>query len=107
MTDPEVTVTRRAMEPPPAYTLWWPETEQCSSRSGDFGRVSWYETAFFADGVFTKLGEWNSRREITIVTSAIMDRQVVRHEILHDLLGGDGDHEDRSWALCGLPRGTG
>ena len=33
-------------------------------------------------------------------------RIALRHEMLHDLLRGDRDHERPEWALCGLERGV-
>ena len=72
---------------------------------GDYGGVRWYVAYGFADGPGI-LGQWNTRREITVRSDVWLDREVVRHEVLHDLLRGDRLHERGEWATCGIETGT-
>ncbi len=95
--------TRIAMKPHPAFQQLWAEVQLCSDRTGDFGGIRWFVTTAF-DSAET-LGQWNSRREITIRIDRWNNFQVVSHELLHDLLRGDGDHRDPAWAACGLTTG--
>ena len=96
-------VTRRQRLVPPAeYRSWWETVEACSSRSGDFDLVRWYE----ADGIVIRgdvvLGFWEPPHDITVVNTAKEDAFVVRHEMLHDLLRGDLDHKHEAWSHCNL-----
>ena len=97
----EVTQIQR-FEPPEEYRSWWETVEACSSRSGDFDLVRWYQ----ADGIVIRGedvdGIWESPHDITVVETAKEDAFVVRHEMLHELLRGDIDHEHEAWSLCGL-----
>jgi hypothetical protein len=46
------------------------------------------------------LGQWNERHEITIRRDFRFDKGVVMHEIVHELLDGDGSHADVAWTAC-------
>ena len=80
--------------------------EACSSRSGDFDLVRWYEAATIQIGDPTRnpleivLGIWESPHDITFVNIWKEDAFVVRHEMLHELLRGDVDHKDEAWSAC-------
>ena len=47
-------------------------------------------------------GFWESPHDITVVNTAKGNASVVRHEMLHDLLRGDRDHEHEAWSHCDL-----
>jgi hypothetical protein len=96
---------RVPIEPPTLYRTWWSTVEECSSLEGSFEQVRWFAVHEFGDGPGI-LGQWNARREITVRSDVWLDAPVVRHEILHDLLRGDRNHERPEWALCGLERGV-
>jgi hypothetical protein len=101
-TSPEV--ERLAIDPPRLYEVWWSEMEACSGLRGERSGVSWFVAFQFPQGV-SILGQWNSRREITLRSDVWLERYVVAHEILHDLLGGDLRHEDDAWTRCEIPVG--
>lgn len=98
--------SRWEVDPPASYQVFWSDTERCSGLDGDFGRVTWFWAQSIGDNG-SILGQWNSRREITILWTSRFDAGVVKHEILHDLLRGDPDHQDLAWIKCGLPLGVG
>lgn len=94
---------RFSIVPPDAYAEHYAEAEACSGLTGDFERVKWFWTMTFPGQAGT-VGQWNPRREITILWRFRFDRRVIVHEALHDLLGGDKDHSDRAWDDCDVPK---
>ena len=95
---------RVVIEPPARYQQYWHEVESCSGIQGSFTQVRWFLVHEFAAGEGI-LGQWNGRREITIRSDVWLEREVVAHEILHDLLAGDRDHVRPEWDACGLDTG--
>jgi hypothetical protein len=101
---------RASFDPPNAYQGWWNLTLECSAFARPLGlrvemdRVTWFVTSEFP-GQPNVLGQWNELREITIRNDARYNGPVIQHEILHDLLTGDGRHESAAWDDCALPRG--
>ncbi len=93
---------RQQFEPPEEYRSWWETVEACSSRSGDFDLVRWFDTASIVVQGVVVSGLWEPPHDITLWSLATENASVVRHEILHDLLRGDGDHKDDAWSLCNL-----
>jgi hypothetical protein len=90
--DPEGDVP---MEPPPVYREWWAKTESCSGRKGNFDRVRWsvIEGRSFPCSSGECAGHWRTDHHIFLAGDWVMDEMVVRHEMLHDLLGRPG-HPD-------------
>jgi hypothetical protein len=90
--DPEGDVP---MDPPPVYREWWAKTESCSGRKGNFDRVRWsvIEGRSFPCSSGECAGHWRTDHHIFLAGEWIMDEMVVRHEMLHDLLGRPG-HPD-------------
>ncbi len=74
--------------PPLAYRVAWLQVENCSGLRGDFTRVKWFAIPglFFRCGEGNCQGMWTSPHRIY----SAGDYFTVRHEILHDLLGGGG-----------------
>ena len=102
--DPVVADTRVEFTPHESYTDLWFDLMDCSGESGDFQGIRWFVTpGFSSPGI---LGQWSSTREITLRIDVWTDPEVVQHEMLHDLLGGDGEHRHPSWSACDLPIGV-
>lgn len=93
------------IDPPAVYRVWWSDVEDCSEIQGDFGGVRWFAVYGFAAGNGI-LGQWNERREITVRSDVWLDPEVVRHEVLHDLLRGDPLHRRTEWTVCGIDTGV-
>ena len=77
--------------PPPIYRTWWAQVEECSGKTGSFGRVRWFvipgTDSFVANGQQVN-GLWIEHyRYIVLAESRVSDSLVVRHEMLHDLSG--------------------
>lgn len=96
------------IEPPPAYALWWKVTEACSGLRGDFSAVRWYvvpNVSTIADGSDQSLGMWYSDgNRIVLAGAREMDARVVRHEMLHALVGpssGGGHPAEYFVQRCG------
>ena len=84
------------------YRGWWETVEACSSKSGDFGRVHWYEASAMVVQGESVLGLWEPQHDITVLNTLKEEAPIVRHEMLHDLLSGDIEHEHEAWSACGL-----
>jgi hypothetical protein len=97
---------RTAIEPKLLYRSLWVDVRVCSGLERDYHGIRWYVTPWFPDQPDV-LGQWNSRREITLRTDAQLNADVISHELLHDLLDGDGLHADPAWVECDLPVGKG
>jgi hypothetical protein len=82
---------------PPEYRLWWRMTETCSGRQGNLGDVSLYVVPG-VDRVTTASGQvvqsyWQTESHRIILASSVQfNGPVVRHEMLHALLGNVPGH---------------
>ncbi len=91
--------------PPEVYRTWWAEVEACSGLQGDFDRVRWYVKG--QSGQFRYRGAyvfayWWPSHEIVIAGGQVANDMVVRHEMLHDLLGS-GEHSPEYFvSRCGM-----
>jgi hypothetical protein len=83
------------LDPPPIYREWFAKTEACSGRIGDFDRLRWsvIEGHSFPCSSGECAGHWRTNHHIFLAGDWVMDEMVVRHEMLHDLLGRTG-HPD-------------
>lgn len=103
--DPEGDVP---LDPPPVYREWWAKTEACSGRTGNFDRISWsvIEGYSFPCSSGECAGHWRTNHHIFLAGDWVMDEMVVRHEMLHDLLGRPG-HPDPPFGVgCPLTWNT-
>jgi hypothetical protein len=93
---------------PAHYLEWFHRTEACAGLSGSFEAIEWYVvpgvTAFSTeDG--EKVGLW-SRQGTThriVIAGDYRDHEmVVRHEMLHSIIGRSGHPAEYFGARCGL-----
>lgn len=90
--------------PPAEYRKWFDETQACSGLTGDFDRIKW----FVVDGTEFDcpsgkcVGRWNSDHDIFIASSWVDNELVVRHEMLHDLIGHPGHPDPPFGSPCPL-----
>jgi len=93
---------------PASYLLWWDKTQDCSGLTADFAGVDWYVVpgvATFPTEDGEKVGLWIRSGGATriIIAGDYRDSElVVRHEILHELLGREGHPEDYFRDRCRL-----
>lgn len=84
---------------PTEYLAWWDRTSQCSELSGNMAKVEWYvvpNVATFSTAEGEKVGirvKTGDRIQIVLAGQYQMHEMVVRHEMLHALLGTPG-HPD-------------
>jgi hypothetical protein len=83
------------LDPPPVYREWWAKTEVCSGKTGNFDRLRWsvVEGYSFPCASGQCAGHWSSNHHIFLAGQWSMNEMVVRHEMLHDLIGKPG-HPD-------------
>jgi hypothetical protein len=92
---PDLPAGAQTLVPPPEYVAWWTATEKCAGRSGDLARVSWFSlpgrTSFtYLDSQYNGYW-WDGVHWILLAGEKVQDGLLVRHEMLHELLGR-GDH---------------
>lgn len=84
-----------AFTPPASYRTWWEKTEACSGVRGSFDRVRWFLVP--GDGFACPggrcAGRWETNHTIYVAEGWRDHEMVVRHEMLHDLIG-HGGHPD-------------
>ena len=80
------------MASPDVYRTWWAKTEACSGLTGDFDRVQWIAVPgpSFSCSSGRCAGHWQDDHRIWIADEYRTNEMVVRHEMLHDLLGYSG-----------------
>jgi len=75
------------MNPPPAqYESWWHEVEECTSTTGDFSAVRWWQVpsgSLVIQG-HSAAGAYASG-DVYITEPYVSDRYVVGHEMMHAL----------------------
>jgi len=92
---PDLPAGAEALTPLATYADWWGETEQCAGLHGDMARVHWFvipnRTSFvYGDGQYDGYW-WNDVHWILLAGDKVTNGMIVRHEMLHELLGR-GDH---------------
>ncbi|HEX2449739.1 MAG TPA: hypothetical protein VHJ69_01290 [Gemmatimonadales bacterium] len=92
-------------DPPALYRAWFEQTESCSGIGGDFDRLRFYRVPGdeFSCPSGMCVGHWTDSHEIFVAEAFLEDELVLRHEMLHDLIGHPG-HPDPPFgpAGCGL-----
>ena len=95
ITDPALSAVTERFNPPLVYQKWWTQTEACSGLKGSFSSVDWYHTpeqTINIDGEKASAYWSKGSNRIVLTQNAELDGQVVRHEMLHALLKGKGEH---------------
>ena len=92
---PDLPPGTEALAPLPSYAEWWRATEDCAGTSGDLSRVTWFvvpgRTSFmYGNGQYDGYW-WNGVHWILLAGDKVNNALIVRHEMLHELLGR-GDH---------------
>lgn len=99
-----------SLAPPPVYAVWFSRTEECSGLRGEMGSIEFFfvpgATGFSTSGdELTRVGRWikvGDRNQI-IFAGAFSDHEmVVRHEMLHAILGKAGHPSDLFEERCRL-----
>jgi hypothetical protein len=96
------------IEPPVSYHQWFAATTACSGLDGTPEVVEWYvvpgAASFRVEGA-DRVGMWqrvNGRSQIVIAGAYQNHEMVVRHEILHHLLGQAGHPPELFEERCPL-----
>ena len=109
-TEPSSTLPEGAIEidPPLEYAVWFERTERCASLSGRITAIQFY----IIPGVDTfetdqgqKVGMWSRRGDhhtIIVAGNYRNHEMVVRHEMLHSLIGQSGHPEQYFAERCSL-----
>lgn len=92
----------RPLDPLPVYATWWDEISTCAGRSEDMGRIAWWQATSIMVNKRIVRGQWERPHRITLVSSYVETENVVKHEMLHDLLDGDPKHDNDRWDACGV-----
>jgi hypothetical protein len=92
LTDPALPDAATILTPPPVYARWWGMTEACSGLQRDMSAVTWYVATgslSISDGKDDNLAGYYSpaSNRIVLADSANLAGGVIRHEMLHALLG--------------------
>ncbi len=91
------------MAMPPQYALWWRLTERCAFRSVDLRQISWYVVPAADDlGQAGIQGEYFPvSRRIVLAGRHVEAAMLVRHEMLHAILGTSGHPAEIFQRDCG------
>jgi hypothetical protein len=85
------------------YPVWYAEVEACVGVTGNFDLVRWYSVPGerWWDPEFEQyaIGTWRSPHDIYLASTRLEDKNLVKHEIVHDLLQG-GLRDDPRFLLC-------
>ena len=92
--DPNFPSDAQEFSPPPVYATWWNMVRVCSATTGSLDGVKWFKTSQRLHDFRTGEelgGYWFSLgNRIVLTTPYLLEGSVVRHEMLHSLLGGGG-----------------
>jgi len=106
LVDPPLPADAQLFVPPPVYAHWWAMVEECSGRRGSLERIQWYSAAeglSNPDNSGDRVEGYWSRASNRIVLSRnrTIDGSVVRHEMLHALMGSGGHARREFLQDCG------
>ena len=93
-TEPPFPASGVPFAPPAQYALWWSMVEACAGRSGDMTQIAWYtlpgQSALRVWGETFHGYTWNDPDRILLADGVMHDGGLIRHEMLHALLGPGG-----------------
>lgn len=91
------------MVAPPQYALWWRLTERCAARVFDPDQISWYVVPGADDlGRADIQGQYfPERRRIVLAGRYLQNALLVRHEMLHAIVGRIGHPAEDFQRRCG------
>jgi hypothetical protein len=103
-TEPRLPAGAVPWKAPARFALWWRMTESCSGRTGDFQHVQWYivpdADSIEVDGK-SYHGYWYGAHDrIILADHKRLAGPLVRHEMLHALLGVLGHPRDPYLTSC-------
>ena len=103
--EPEQTLPPDAAltQPLSEYVQWYAETEVCTGETGDFAEVRWYTVPHqrWWDPVWEQfaIGTWRAPHDIYLASPQRANEDLVKHEIVHELLRG-GQADDPRFEAC-------
>ena len=90
---------------PPIFRVWWSLTQACSGRTSDLSSVDWHVVpgvAQFTRNHVAVSGYWSrDGNRIVLAERAMLDGGLVRHEMLHALVGEGGHSREAFLERCG------
>jgi hypothetical protein len=100
--DPAAPSAHEQFDPPPVYREWFASTEACSGLGGDFDRLRFYRVPGdeFSCPSGTCVARWIDAHQIFVAEAFLENEMVLRHEMLHDLIGQSG-HPDPPFGESG------
>lgn len=85
--------------PPTIYVAWWAQIRECSGLTGSFGDLRFFTVASpvtlrgtqfpCGEGMMCN-GVWDAPHDITLAPAYVESERLVKHEMLHDLIGRPG-----------------
>jgi hypothetical protein len=96
------------IEAPSHFRTWFQQTESCSGLTAAFEAVEWYVVPgvdeFVVEGA-PRVGMWQregGQSQIVVAGNYLEHEMVVRHEILHHLMGREGHPTEMFVERCQL-----
>ncbi len=86
--------------PPPEYEDWWRETVECTQLRKDILEVTFLGTDSIVRSDGQKADGLHGPGAIAIIWPSIDNEAVVKHEIVHELVGGDSKHNSPLFGIC-------
>jgi hypothetical protein len=106
--DPELLLPPNPVPTTPSvdYATWYTQAEACTGVTGDFDRVRWFSVPGerWWDPLWEQyaIGTWRSPHDIYIAEAHLDNEDVVKHEIVHDLLQGGHTNDVRFKRCSGI-----
>lgn len=91
-------------EPPAIYREWFAATEACSAQRGEYFRINWFVVPgpSFTCPSGECVAHWRGNHSVFIAQPFVESEMVIRHEMLHDIIGRPGHPDPPFVRGCGL-----